>query len=100
MSANKNTTSRPRKRLQPRPESGFMSLAQVSVEFGLSQSYLYHLPASALPRYPVGQKWFYERAEVVAAIKGGRLMPVTARPNRRPGRPRKAPIATTAATNP
>lgn len=92
----------PRKHLQPKPESGFMSLSQVSEEFGLSKSFLYHLPETVLPRYPVGAKVLFDRSEVIAAIRGRRLSasPRTPTKTKGRGRPRKPVVATVAASTP
>jgi hypothetical protein len=80
----------------PSPESGFMTRRQVADEFGCSESYLAHLPQSVLPRYTFGGRVIYERAEVIAAIKGG--MPVIKLQRGKTGtrgRPRKTPISET-----
>jgi len=71
--SNTSSGSRSRKHKTPSEKSGFMTLGQVCEEYGISQSFLYHLPDSALPRYPVGKKIFYQRAEVVDAILSKRL---------------------------
>jgi predicted DNA-binding transcriptional regulator AlpA len=85
---------RSRKHLHPKPTSGFMSFRQVSEEFGISLSFLYHLPETILPRYPVGSKFVFDRAEVIEAIKSHRLIsPKRKRAVRRRGRPRKQAVA-------
>lgn len=55
---------------QPRPESGFMSRRQVAEEFGFSVGYLNLLSREELPFFKRGGKVFYERATVIAWIKG------------------------------
>ncbi|MDK9720688.1 MAG: hypothetical protein OEL53_05835 [Rhodospirillales bacterium] len=94
-----------RKRLHPKPSSGFMSLTQVCEEFGLSSSFLYHLPADRLPRYLIGEKVYYIREEVIDAIKGHKLAFTRRKPRTtggKSGRPRKPviPENETAAANP
>ena len=54
----------------PHPASGFMSRRQVAEEFGFSIGYLNLLPKSELPFFKRGSKVFYERATVIAWIKG------------------------------
>lgn len=80
-----------RKHHHPSPTSGFMSRAQVSQEFGLSPSYLAHLPLTVLAYYKVGTKVLYERSAVVEFIRSqvpGAIRP--AEPRRKAvGRPRK-----------
>ncbi len=55
---------------QPRRESGFMSRRQVAEEFGFSVGFLNVLPQTELPFFKRGGKVFYERATVIAWIKG------------------------------
>ncbi|MBF0268796.1 MAG: hypothetical protein HQL44_09395 [Alphaproteobacteria bacterium] len=85
-----------RRRLHPKPSSGFMSTAQISEEFGLSASFLNHLPQGTLKRYPIGaSKYVFARDEFIAALKAGHL---ASKPRRKknctskPGRPKKPVI--------
>lgn len=55
---------------QPHPASGFMSRRQVAEEFGFSVGYLNLLSRDELPFFKRGGKVFYERATVIAWIKG------------------------------
>jgi hypothetical protein len=50
-----------------------MSRRQVAEEFGFSIGYLNSLPASELPFFKRGGKVFYERATVIAWIKGEKV---------------------------
>lgn len=80
---------------QPKRESGFMSRRQVAEEFGFSIGYLNLLPSSELPFFKRGGKVFYERATVIAWIKGESLQPPREPknpPQQRRGRPSKAPV--------
>lgn len=82
---------------QPKRESGFMSRRQVAEEFGFSIGYLNLLPQSELPFFKRGGKVFYERATVVAWIKGEPVHPPRApkdisEQRRKPGRPPKPPV--------
>lgn len=70
-----DTTETKRVFHQPRPESGFMSRRQVAEEFGFSVGYLNLLPSTELPFYKRGGKVFYERATVIAWIKGEKVAP-------------------------
>lgn len=98
MTTPSETTSRKKIFRQPSPESGFMTRRQVADEFGCSESYLAHLPQSILPRYNFGGRVLYERAEVIALIKGAqhsdmRQMPPASSGPRKRGRPAKIPLS-------
>lgn len=82
---------------EPLPQSGFGTRRQIAEEYGCSESFLAHLPASVLPRYNFGGRVLYDRAEVVAFIKGTLTREMPARPKAPPsskkrGRPAKPPI--------
>ncbi|CAA6606320.1 MAG: hypothetical protein HQL44_09885 [Alphaproteobacteria bacterium] len=92
-----------RQRLLPKPSSGFMSISQVVEEFGFSASFLNHLPEDRRTKYHIG-KIYYERAEIIAAIKSHRLaIPAKRRSTggkRGRGRPRKPVIPENETANP
>jgi hypothetical protein len=85
----------PGKFKQPNPESGFLSPQQVQELFGVSKSFLDHLPDSAGVRVYLGRKPLYVRERFVAyLLQQTRSQPPAKmeRSKGQRGRPPKPPI--------
>ncbi|WP_155804433.1 helix-turn-helix domain-containing protein [Magnetospirillum fulvum] len=80
-------------RRQPHPDLGFLSRQQLAELTGISVSFFDHLPAGELPYFKRGGRAFYERAAVVAWIKGHAPQQTEPLPvARKKGRPSKPVI--------
>jgi hypothetical protein len=69
----------PRKYKHPNPESGWLSRQQAAELFGLSVSYLAHLPPDKLRQRKLGRKIFILRVDVEALIVGEQTPPSSPR---------------------
>jgi hypothetical protein len=78
---------------QPAADSPLLTRRQIAERFGLSVSFLAHLPAHAGPPvYYIGRKPMYDVGEFVAWVKSRPPFGAPPAVRRKPGRPSKPPL--------